>query len=160
MERPVSQPINQTHRLLIRMQRWPAGLWLFSKLVCLKAPYFASIRPRFVELRPGFGRATAAKRRRVTNHLGTVHAIAMANLCEYVAGTLMETSIRPEMRWIPKGMNIRYLALARSAITATCMIDNVDWQAKQDVELELEVHDEDGTLVAQARVPMYVSPRK
>ena len=26
-----------------RITRWPCGSWLFSKLACLKAPYFASI---------------------------------------------------------------------------------------------------------------------
>lgn len=29
-----------------RMARWPGGRWLFSRLVSLKAPYFASIAPR------------------------------------------------------------------------------------------------------------------
>ena len=29
-------------RLYRRMQAWPAGQWLFSRAVCLKAPYFAS----------------------------------------------------------------------------------------------------------------------
>ena len=59
-----------------RISRWPAGRWLFSRLVCWKAPYFASIAPRIESLEPGRGIATLAHRRRVTNHLGTVHAIA------------------------------------------------------------------------------------
>jgi hypothetical protein len=28
-----------------RMTRWPGGRWLFSRLVCFRAPYFASIPP-------------------------------------------------------------------------------------------------------------------
>ena len=36
-----------------RLSRWPAGSWIFSRLVCLKAPYFATIAPRFVALEPG-----------------------------------------------------------------------------------------------------------
>jgi len=27
-----------------RITRWPAGHWIFSQLVCLKAPYFATHR--------------------------------------------------------------------------------------------------------------------
>src|SRR3546814_8972215 len=36
-----------------RITRWPAGHWLFSRAVCFKAPYFASIRPRIELLEPG-----------------------------------------------------------------------------------------------------------
>lgn len=33
--------------------RLPAGRWLFSRAVCLKAPYFAGIAPRIDALGPG-----------------------------------------------------------------------------------------------------------
>ena len=36
-----------------RLSRWPAGRWLFARIVTFSAPYFASIAPRFRELRPG-----------------------------------------------------------------------------------------------------------
>ena len=51
-----------------RISRWPAGRWLFSRLVCLKAPYFASIAPRIETLEPGRGVATLRHRRLITNH--------------------------------------------------------------------------------------------
>ena len=60
--------------------RWfaakPGGKWAFSRLLCLKAPYFGSIRPRFVELRPGHCEVRMRKRRAVLNHIGSVHAVA------------------------------------------------------------------------------------
>src|SRR3546814_8939632 len=56
-----------------RITRWPAGHWLFSRAVCFKAPYFASIRPRIELLEPGRCVASLRHRRAVTNHLGTVH---------------------------------------------------------------------------------------
>ena len=37
------------------------------------------------------------KRRAVLNHIGTVHAIAMANLCELACGMLMEVTIPTTM---------------------------------------------------------------
>ena len=148
---------NKTHRLLQSLERLPAGLTLFSWAICFIAPYFGSIKPRFLELRPGLARARIRKRRRVHNHLKTVHAIAMANLCEFVGGTLMEVSIGPEMRWIPKGMNIRYLAKAQSDLVASCEIDNYHWSEAQDVPLIVKVHDTAGQLVAEAEIPMYIS---
>ncbi len=151
--------MNQTQKLLRTLSSKPGGLWLFSKLVCFKAPYFASIKPVFTELEAGSASARIRKRRRVTNHLGTVHAIAMANLCEFVAGTLMEVSISRQMRWIPKGMTIEYLAKAETGISAHCELENYDWQEKQDVVVEVIVTDDQGKVVSKASVPMYVSPK-
>lgn len=150
---------NRTLRILQRLKALPAGLRLFSWLVAFKAPYFSSIHPVFLALEPGFAKARISNRRSVRNHLGTVHAIAMANLCEFVGGTLMEVSISPQMRWIPRGMTIRYLGLARTDLTAECQIENFDWSGAQDVLLQVFVRDTSGTVVSEAEIPMYVSPR-
>ncbi len=82
----------------------PLGKRIFSKLVCLKAPYFGTIRPVFQQLRPGCCAIRMKNRRAVHNHIGSVHAIAMCCLAELAAGTLLEVSLAPGMRWIPRGM--------------------------------------------------------
>ena len=94
------------------LSRKPLGHWLFSRLICFKAPYFGSIGPRMVRLEPGRGEATIRHRRSVTNHLGTVHAIALCNLAEFVGGLTTDVSIPRSMRWIPKGMTVEYLKKA------------------------------------------------
>ncbi|MGD9388211.1 MAG: DUF4442 domain-containing protein [Gammaproteobacteria bacterium] len=40
-------------RLWRRLGGTPTGRWLFSRIVCLKAPYFGSIRPLLLALEPG-----------------------------------------------------------------------------------------------------------
>ncbi|MEM9304344.1 MAG: hotdog fold domain-containing protein [Pseudomonadota bacterium] len=145
--------------MLERFERMPAGLKLFSMAVWLKAPYFRTARPWFQELRPGYARATVRKRWGVTNHIGTVHAIALCNLCEFVGGTLMEVSIRKDMRWIPRGLQIDYVAKAESDVTAICSIDDIEWREKAVVDLPLTVCDAQEQVVARATIPMYVSPR-
>ena len=60
-----------------RITRWPGGEWLFARAVCWRAPYFATIAPRITRLEPGRCEATLRHRRKVTNHIGTVHAIAL-----------------------------------------------------------------------------------
>lgn len=65
-----------------RLSKWPGGKWAFSKLLCWKAPYFASVKLRFAALRPGYCEVHIKKHRAVLNHLGTVHAIAMCNMAE------------------------------------------------------------------------------
>lgn len=140
--------------------RTAAGRWLFSRLVCLKAPYFGSIRPVFEVLEPGRAVARIGKRRAVTNHLGTVHAIAMANLCELVAGTVTEVSIPASMRWIPRGMRIEYLGKAETDVRAEATFPGLAESGSQDVVVPVEVLDAGGRRVVRADITMYVSVKR
>lgn len=136
------------------------GRWLFTRLVCLKAPYFGSIRPVFEILEPGRSVARIRKRRAVTNHIGTVHAIAMANLCELVAGTVTEVSIPGSMRWIPRGMHIQYLGKATTDIRAEATMPPVREGQAQDLVVPVDVTDRNGQRVVRADITMYVSPKR
>ena len=95
-----------------KMSVRPFGKWLFSRAVSFKAPYFASIKPRFEEMKPGYAKVSMKKRRSVENHIGTVHAIACCHLAEVAAGTLLEASLPKTMRWLPRSMNVQYLKKA------------------------------------------------
>ncbi len=143
-----------------RLQGSGFGRWLFSRAVCWRAPYFRSIKPTFLELAPGHAVVTMSKRWRVTNHIGTVHAIAIANLCEIAAGTMTEVSVPPGMRWIPKGMTIRYLAKAESGVTATAALPAISAGESHDAVVAVDVHDRDGNTVVHADITMYVSPKR
>jgi uncharacterized protein (TIGR00369 family) len=143
-----------------RLEAKPLGKLLFSRLVCFKAPYFGTIGPRFEELRPGYARVTMKKRRAVTNHIGTVHAIAMCNLAELAAGTLTEISIPATMRWLPKGMTVEYLKKAAGGIQAVATLPDVAEGPGRDVPATVEMKDDAGELVCRATITMWVSPRK
>lgn len=143
-----------------RCEPLPFGRALFSRAVCWKAPYFASIRPRFEELRPNFSRVSMRKRRAVTNHIGTVHAIAMCNLAELAAGTMTEASIPATMRWLPKGMQVEYLKKAETDVEATATMEAVAEGPAREVPVAVEVRDRAGTPVCRATITMWVSPRK
>ncbi len=136
------------------------GRWLFSKLVCFKAPYFASIRPVFDVLEPGRAIAHMKKRRAVTNHIGTIHAIAMANLCEFVAGTVTEVSVPTTMRWIPRGMKIDYLGKAETSVSATALLPDIIAGEARDVVVPVDLTDRRGQIVVHADITMYVSPKR
>jgi len=142
-----------------RLKAHAAGRWLFSRLVCWRAPYFASIRPLFVQLGDGSVEVRMRKRRSVTNHIGTVHAIAMANLCELAAGTMMEALLDPGLRWIPRAMTIRYLAKARSDVVARATMPVLPRGEAGDAVVSVRVCDDQGMEVVQADITMYLSPR-
>ena len=143
-----------------RLKGTAISRWLFTRFVCYRAPYFSSISPLFVELESGRAVVTMRKRRKVKNHIGTVHAIAMANLCEIAAGTLTEASIPQDMRWIPKCMNIDYLGKAATNVTATAELPPVPSGEALDAVVSVDVRDTSGGIVVHADITMYVSPRR
>lgn len=133
-----------------------AGPDAFTSTVCQVAPYFSSIQPRVTALRPGFAEATVPLRREVTNHLGTMHAIALCNAAELVGGTMTDASLPAGMRWIPKGMTVAYLAKVKSDIRAVADGSGIDWQTPGDKVVPVSVFDATGQKVFTADITMDV----
>ena len=142
-------------------RRLPAGDRLFSRLFALRAPYFGSIRPRFTVIRPNHAELLIRDRRRVHNHLGTVHAIALCNGLEAAMGALAEASIPRDKRWIPKGMQVSYTAKGAGDVTCLAETDPEVW-AGDDPDVPVRVRGElaDGTVVIEGVISLWVTPRK
>ncbi len=139
---------------------FPIGKKIFSKLVCFKAPYFGSVKPLFIELEKGRCVISMKKRRSVQNHINSVHAIAMCNISELAAGTMLECSIPRNMRWIPSGMTVEYLKVARTDLKAVCELQEVNWESTSELPLTVNVTDTNDVLVFRAVITMYVSQNK
>lgn len=142
-----------------RLAGLPLGRWLYSRVVCLRAPYFASISPLILEVEADHVTARVRKRRKVKNHIGTVHALACANLCELCAGVLMAAAIPVNRRWIPRGMTIEYLAKAASDVTATARLPATQWGDGEDVPVEVSVRGSDDREVVRAVIRMYITAK-
>jgi acyl-coenzyme A thioesterase PaaI-like protein len=142
-----------------QVTRLPQGHRVFSRLLTLKAPYFGTVRPRFVELRPNYAELTVRKRRAVHNHLGTVHVIAICNGLEAAMGALAEATILPTQRWIPKGMEVRYTAKADSDVLCIAETDPGDWAGAPDVPVRVTGVRRDGTVVVEGTIRLWVTNR-
>ena len=147
-------------RLWKRLGHTSFGRWLVSRAVCFIAPYFSTIKPVFTVLEPGHVEIRFKKRRAVQNHIKSVHAIAMCNAAELVGGVCMDVSLSSEFRWIPVGMTVQYLKIARTDLRAVCKIDRYDWDEPQDVVVPVGVFDTGGDEVFRADIRMRISVKK
>jgi len=142
------------------MKNLPFGKSLFSNTVAKMAPYFLTIKPKVEEIRPNYIRVSMSKRPAVHNHLKTVHAIAMCNLCEFAAGVCMEASIPKHRRWIPAGMTVSYLKKAKTNLYGICDLGSPDWNNIDHQICHVSVRDKDDVEVMVADINMKVSDKK
>jgi acyl-coenzyme A thioesterase PaaI-like protein len=137
------------------------GSRLFSLAFSQKAPYFATIRPRFTVIEPNRAELVIPDRRRVHNHLGTVHAIALCNGLEAAMGALAEVSIPASKRWIPKGMTVSYTAKAVGDITCIAETDAAQWTSNDpDLPVRVMGVDRDGAVVIEGVINLWVTEKK
>lgn len=151
--------MNRILKLQDQLKNVPFGNSIFSGILARFAPYFTTIKPKVVELRPNYMKASMKKRRAVHNHLKTVHAIAMCNLCEFTGGILMEASIPKHRRWIPVGMTVNYVKKAKTDLTAICDLSHIDWNTCDEVICNVSVRDTSDVEVMNAAITMKVSDK-
>lgn len=151
-----------TLELWNKVSALPAGKWTFTRMLCLKAPYFSSISPLFEELKPNFCKISIKKKRAVLNHIGTVHAIVMCNMAELAGGTMTEVTVPTSHRWIPKGMTVEYLKKAETDLVAiaTPVKQHYDWDKAGEYLVNVDVLDQQNEKVFHATITMWVSKKK
>lgn len=155
MARSVSSRIRH---LWTRLAPLPGGKALFSRLVGFMVPYTGSIGCRVLELRPGYARVELRDRRGVRNHLGSVHAIALANLAEATSGLAVIAALPDGARGILTAFSIEYLKKARGRLVAECAYDIGDWRTAADHEPRAIIRDEAGDVVARAMPRWRIGP--
>ena len=138
----------------------PQGRRVFSVAFSRKAPYFATVHPMFIELRPNYAELSIKKRRSVQNHIGTVHAIALCNGLEAAMGALAEATIPPNKRWIPKGMDVSYTAKADSDVRCIAETDPEQWDGDDpDLPVRVKGVRKDGTGVIEGVIRLWVTEK-
>lgn len=112
-------------------------------------------------MEPGLAEVKVPKWFFVYNHLHTVHAIASCNAAEVAMGMLMEATVPPSHRWIPKSMTVQYLQKATTSLLASARLDPPDFtRITEGVEVvvPVSVTDRDGTEVVHADITTWVTP--
>ncbi|HEV2124756.1 MAG TPA: hotdog fold domain-containing protein [Chloroflexota bacterium] len=143
-----------------RLSALPGGKLLFSRLVGRMAPYTGTIQPRVVELTPAYAKVQMRDRKRVRNHLNSIHAIALVNLAEVTSGLAFNSALPEDARAILTGISIEYLKKARGLLTAECVCPVPESSEERDYEIQATIQDEAGDVVARATARWRVGPRK
>ena len=132
---------------------------IFMKLLCQKAPYFGSISPVLLKYNEGECLIKIRKRRKILNHIGTVHAIAMCNAAELTAGLTIDSCLPKNLRWIPKKMQVEYLKKAETDLLASCQVKAEQFQIGDNM-INVELTNDRDEIVFCAKITMYVSEKK
>lgn len=141
-----------------RLAPLPGGKGLFSRLLGWIVPYTRTIRPRVMELRPGYAKVRMADRRAVRNHLDSVHAIALANLGEMTTGLAMLAGLPSGMRAIPVRLSISFLKKARGPLVAEARCEVPGNGATGEYDFDSVISDASGDVVARTTVRWRLGP--
>ena len=136
----------------------PGGGVLMGQLLGNLAPYTGTIRPEILALEEGYVRVRMRDRRAVRNHLRSVHAIALMNLGEVATGVAVMASLDEGMRGIITHLEMDYLKKARGSITAECRAPSTVAQERREYEVQADLTDEAGDVVARARARWLIGP--
>lgn len=149
-----------TLELYKKMTALPQGRRLFSIAYGQKAPYFSSIHPQVQDMGTHLGVVRIPKRRSVQNHIGTIHAIAACNGLEAAMGLLAEATCPRDSRWLPKGMEVSYLAKSDGPLTCTATSTAEDWAHAPDVPISVKAALPDGTVTVEGTIHLWVTPKR
>lgn len=136
------------------------GRKLFNLILSRSVPYSGSIKAKVTCMESGFVKVILKDRRKIRNHLNSIHAIALANLGELASGLAMITALPIGTRSIVTNLEIEYLKKARGCLLAEGRASppNVVNEPVNSLATA-DIMDEEGDLVACVTVLWRLSPK-
>lgn len=141
-----------------RLSPLPGGIWLFNFFLRRFNPYSGSIHSNVTDLHPGYARLELKDRRRVRNHLSSIHALALGNLGEFTSGLALLTSLPEKTRGIPTKINIEFYKKARGKLVAECHSGSPEVKDNIDYEVFTDILNQEGEVVARTTVSWRLGP--
>jgi acyl-coenzyme A thioesterase PaaI-like protein len=158
MTRTVTSPGREMRAAWDHFRRLPFGDRLFSWALGRMVPYSGSIGAVVRDLSPGHARVELADRRKVRNHLASIHAVALMNLAELSTGLALNTGLPDDARGILVRLTIDYVKKARGTLTSECSVEAPKTNERREVEVEAVIRDASGDVVAKAAARWLVGP--
>ncbi|MBK6598492.1 MAG: DUF4442 domain-containing protein [Proteobacteria bacterium] len=154
----MNSPGTKLLRLWRRLRSVPGGQWLFAQILGYYVPYSGSVGPRVRVLEPGHAEVEIPDRRSNRQHLGSVHAIALANAAELASGLAMLVGLPDGIRGIVVDLSIQYFKKARGTIRAVSTVVVPTVTTGTDLTITADCLDSGRELVARATVRWRLAP--
>ena len=158
---------NRLRRALARLDRAPAGLqpWLRSWVVGRTIPFVGTAGLRIDVMEEHQVAVSIANRRRVQNHIGTVHAAAMALIAETATGLVVGMNVHDGAVPVIRSMHVDYLRRAAGDLSATASLDASDIRRLQvdesgDIAVPVQVSDAEGQAPVACEMVWAWRPRR
>jgi len=151
-------PVARLLNLWQRLHHLPGGAWLFSRILGRVIPYTGSIGANVKEFKPGYAKIQMRDRRRVRNHLHSIHALALANMGEFASGLAMLGTLATDTRGIPTSLSIEFYKKARGCLIAESRCTPPTVTEESDFEVHADILDTQGDVVARTTVIWRLGP--
>jgi acyl-coenzyme A thioesterase PaaI-like protein len=142
---------NQLARSMARIDKLPALVARRARTLFLRnvVPFVGTARLEIVELTPSRAVVTVKNWKRVRNHIGSVHAAAMALIAETATGFVIGMNVPEGRTPVIKSMGVEYKKRAKGALRAEAtltpaQIDEILANEKGETKVSVVVTDEAG----------------
>lgn len=156
MDKPTPSQLNRSVHKLSKLRpslRWRMLTWAFGKNV----PFMRTARLQFRDLSEERAVLTLRNRRRVQNHIHSVHAAVVALLAETATGTLLAMNLSDDRVPLLKSMQVEYHKRAKGDLLAEATLAaparaRILAEEKGEIVVPVKVTDESGEEPVQCRM--------
>ena len=158
---------NRLSRLVGKINSLPQGLrpLALSLVMGRVIPFAGTAGTRVMELTPQKCVIVMRNKKKVQNHIGSVHAAAMGLLAESATGFMTGMSVPDNRIIVIRSMSLEYLKRASGDMTATATFSDeqlayVKNTEKGDIEVPVVITDSTGTETVKATMIWAWTPKK
>jgi len=159
--------MNRLNKVMNTLARLPAG-WqpaVRSLIIGKIIPFAGTAGCRVEVLTNHECRVVLKNRRKVGNHIGTVHAAAMALVAESATGFVAAMNVPDSRVLVIRSMELTYLKRTKGDLTATATLSNDDLkrlttEEKGDIAVPVVLRDSEGTESVTATMVWAWTPKR
>ncbi len=147
---------------MLNAQRSKWGMFIFNRALSHKIAFNRPHKIRVLEIEKGKVRAKLPLIRVNTNHLGGLHACALATVAEFTSGLALLTLYEPEKyRLIMKKLESSYAYQGRTDVVASISLQKKNEEHIQEAfleECEVKITDKNGELISTTNITWHIKP--